>query len=217
MAPVLALPNGNDSYTNYPTYDLELAAIVFALKKWPHDFYGVTFEVYTDHKSLKYLFSEKELNLRQRRWVEFLEDYDCTIIYYPRKANVIADALSRKAQLASLMVGKWGLLENVCEWNPRLEPHKVIFENIEMKSTILDRIKEGQKKEPTVQKWVKRVKKGELSDFNLGPDGILRFRNRVFVAKDEELKREILEESHRSRYTVHPSSSKMYQNLKSLY
>ena len=123
---------------NYPTYDLELAAIVFALKKWPHDFYGVTFEVYTDHKSLKYLFSEKELNLRQRRWVEFLEDYDYTINYHSGKANVVEYALSQKAQLAGLMVGEWSLLENICEWNPCLEPQKVVFGNIEVKSTLLD-------------------------------------------------------------------------------
>nr|XP_027060692.1 uncharacterized protein LOC113687227 [Coffea arabica] len=81
---------------NYPTHDLELAAVVFALKKWRHYLYGVTFEMYTDHKILKYLFFQKELNLRQRRWVEFLEDYDCTINYHSGKANVIADALSRK-------------------------------------------------------------------------------------------------------------------------
>ena len=149
--------------------------------------------------------------------MEFLENYDCTINYHPGKANVVADALSRKAQLAGLMVEEWNLLENVCEWNPRLEPQKVIFENIEVKSTLLDRIKEGQKKEPTVQKWVERVKKGELPDFNLGPDGILRFRNRVVIPKDKELKMEILEESHRSRYMMHPDSGKIYQDLKSLY
>ena len=69
----------------------------------------------------------------------------------------------------------------------------------------------------SVQQWVKRVKKEKLPDFNLGPDGILRFQNRVVVPKDEEPKKEILEESHRSRYTVHPCSGKMYQDLKSLY
>ncbi|XP_071901792.1 uncharacterized protein [Coffea arabica] len=84
---------------NYPTHDLELAAVVFALKKWRHYLYGVTFEVYSDHKSLRYFFSQKELNMRQRRWIEFLEDYDCTINYHPGKANMVADALSRKAQV----------------------------------------------------------------------------------------------------------------------
>nr|XP_027090379.1 uncharacterized protein LOC113711411 [Coffea arabica] len=132
-------------------------------------------------------------------------------------ANVVADALSRKAQLASSMVREWSLLEDVCEWKPRLELKKVILGNIEVKSILLDRIKEGQVKGPMVQKWVEKVKKGELPNFNLGPDGILKFRNHVVVPRDEELKREILEESHRSRYTVHPGNNKRYQDLKSLY
>ncbi|XP_027171642.1 uncharacterized protein LOC113771232 [Coffea eugenioides] len=84
---------------NYPTHDLELAAVIFALKKWRHYLYGVTFEVYTDHKSLTYLFSQKELNLRQRRWVEFLEDYDCSINYHPGKANV--DSLGTKLKFST--------------------------------------------------------------------------------------------------------------------
>ena len=83
--------------------------------------------------------------------MEFLEDYDCTINCHPEKANVVADSLSRKAQLADLMVREWNLLEDVSEWNPRFESQKVIFENIVVKSILLDRIKEGQKKEPTVQ------------------------------------------------------------------
>ena len=86
---------------NYPTHDLELAAVVFALKKWRHYLYRVTFEVFTDHKNLKYLFFQKELNLRQRRQVKFLEDYDCTLNYHPGKGNVVADALSHKVQVAS--------------------------------------------------------------------------------------------------------------------
>ena len=82
---------------NYPTHDLELAAIVFALKLWCHYLYGEVCEIFTDHQSLKYLFTQKELNLRQRRWMELIKDYDCTIHYHPGKANVVADALSRKA------------------------------------------------------------------------------------------------------------------------
>ncbi|KAL0285189.1 UNVERIFIED_CONTAM: Retrovirus-related Pol polyprotein from transposon.6 [Sesamum radiatum] len=80
---------------NYPTHDLELAAIIFALAKWRHYLHGATFTIYTDHKSLKYLFSQKDLNMRQRQWMEFLDDYDCTIQYHPSKANIVADALSR--------------------------------------------------------------------------------------------------------------------------
>ena len=81
---------------NYPMHDLELAAIVFALKIWRHYLYGVKCFIYTDHKSLKYLPSQRELNLGQRRWMELIKDYDCVIDYHPGKANVVVDALSRK-------------------------------------------------------------------------------------------------------------------------
>nr|XP_025607842.1 uncharacterized protein LOC112701278 [Arachis hypogaea] len=81
---------------NYPTCDLELATIVFTLKTWMHHLYGVGFQVFSDHKSLKYLFGQKELNMRQRRWMEFLKDYDFVLNYHPGKANLVADALSRK-------------------------------------------------------------------------------------------------------------------------
>ena len=81
---------------NYPTHDLELVAIVFTLKIWRHYLYGECF-IYTDHKILKYLPSQRELNLRQRRWMELIKDYDCVIDYHPGKANVVADALSRKS------------------------------------------------------------------------------------------------------------------------
>jgi hypothetical protein len=78
----------------YPTHDLELAAVVFALKTWRHYLYGDICDIYTDHKSLKYIFTLKKLNLRQRRWLELIKDYDLTIQYHPGKANVVADALS---------------------------------------------------------------------------------------------------------------------------
>ncbi|KAG0496536.1 hypothetical protein HPP92_001076 [Vanilla planifolia] len=88
---------------NYPVHDLELAAIVFALKIWRHYLYGVKCELLTDHKSLKYIFDQKELNLRQRRWLEFIKDYDLKILYHPGKANVVADALSRRAYVSSIL------------------------------------------------------------------------------------------------------------------
>ena len=83
---------------NYPTHDLELAAVVFALKIWRHYLYGVPCKIFTDHKSLQYIFTQKELNLRQRRWLELIKDYDCTIEYHLGKANVVADALSRRPE-----------------------------------------------------------------------------------------------------------------------
>ena len=83
--------------TNYPTHDLELAAVIFALKIWRHYLYGETCQVFTDHKSLKYLLTQKELNLRKRRWLKLIKDYDLIIDYHLRKANVVADALSRKS------------------------------------------------------------------------------------------------------------------------
>lgn len=82
---------------NYPTHDLELAAVVFALKLWRHYLYGVSCQIFTDHKRLKYIFTQRELNLRQRRWLELIKDYDIEILYHPGKANVVADALSRKS------------------------------------------------------------------------------------------------------------------------
>ena len=78
---------------NYSTHDLELAAVVFALKQWRHYLYGVKCEVYTDHRSLQYVFTQKDLNLRKRRWIELLKDYDITILYHPGRANVVADVV----------------------------------------------------------------------------------------------------------------------------
>ncbi|GJY40589.1 putative reverse transcriptase domain-containing protein [Tanacetum coccineum] len=81
---------------NYTTHDLELRAVVIALKIWRHYLYGTKCTVFTDHKSLQHILNQKELNMRQRRWLELLSDYDCDIRYHPGKANVVADALSRK-------------------------------------------------------------------------------------------------------------------------
>nr|GEW94146.1 putative reverse transcriptase domain-containing protein [Tanacetum cinerariifolium] len=101
-APILSLPDGVEGFVVY--YDasnkgLELGAIVFALKTWRHYLYGTKSVVYTDHKSLQHIFDQKELNMRQRRWIELFSDYECEIRYHPGKANVVADALSRKERV----------------------------------------------------------------------------------------------------------------------
>nr|GFB22912.1 putative reverse transcriptase domain-containing protein [Tanacetum cinerariifolium] len=86
---------------NYPTHDLELAAVIFALKIRRHYLYGESCDIFTDHKSLKYIFTQRDLNMRQRRWLELLKDYDTNIQYHPGKANVVADALSRKSGMVA--------------------------------------------------------------------------------------------------------------------
>ena len=103
---------------NYPTHDLELAVVVFALKIWRHHLYGVRFEVFSDHKSLKYLFDQKELNMRQRRWMELLKDYKFELKYHPSKANIVADALSRKSlTVAWMMIKEIKLIESFRDLN----------------------------------------------------------------------------------------------------
>ena len=103
-----------------------MAAVIFALKIWRHYLYGVTCEIFTDHKSLKYTFQQRDLNLRQRRWLELLKDYDCDILYHPGKANVVADALSRKfsGSFAHISVEKRPLIQ---------ELHKLVDQGLMMK------------------------------------------------------------------------------------
>ncbi|GKC84896.1 putative reverse transcriptase domain-containing protein [Tanacetum coccineum] len=89
---------------NYNTHDLKLGAVVFALKIWRHYLYGTKCTMFINHKSLQHILDPKELNMRQRRWLELLADYDCEICYHPGKVNVVADALSRKEQIKPLRV-----------------------------------------------------------------------------------------------------------------
>ena len=100
---------------NYPTHDMDLAAIVFALKIGRHYLYGEQFEVFSNHKSLKYIFTKRDLSMRQCRWMEYLEDYDFTLHYHPGKANVVANALNRKSRgvLASVSSQEWQMLKTV--------------------------------------------------------------------------------------------------------
>jgi ribonuclease HI len=129
----------------YPTHDLELAAVIHALKIWRHYIIGKRCEVYSDHKSLKYIFTQPNLNLRQRRWLELIKDYDLGINYHPGKANVVANALSRRSHLNMLATRK--LLPEFCEEFEKLNlgwvsNTKVIA--IEVDSTLEHDIRKGQ-------------------------------------------------------------------------
>ena len=111
---------------NYPTHNLEMAAVIFALKIWRRYLYEVTCQIFIEHKSLKSIFQQRDLNMRQRRWLELLKNYDCDILYHPGKANVVADALSRKSSgsLAHISVEKRPLIQ---------ELHKLVNQGLMMK------------------------------------------------------------------------------------
>ena len=137
---------------NYPTHDLELAAVVFALKIWRHYLYGVPCRIFTDHKSLQYIFTQKELNLRQRRWLELIKDYDCTIEYHPGKANVVADALSRRSQssLSHMRSGYLPLLVDLRALGVILEVEDsgALLSTFHVRPLLMDQILAGQSQDP---------------------------------------------------------------------
>ena len=135
---------------NYLTHDLELTAVVFALKIWHHYLYGETFWIFTDHKSLKYLTNQKELNLRQRRWMELLKDYNYTIDYHLGKANVVADALSRKTKVRTIMahLGVTPLQKMIAlrrmNADLRMLNDGTLLATLKIRPVLLDRIQEAQ-------------------------------------------------------------------------
>ena len=132
---------------NYPTHDMELSAVVFALKILCHYLYGEEFEVYSDHKSLKYISTQRDLNMMQRKWMEFLEDYDFTLHYHPGKENVVADALSRKSRraLASIASREGRMLETVGQFGLQYrEQTQGILGSLVATPSLLSRVIESQ-------------------------------------------------------------------------
>ncbi|KAL4295400.1 hypothetical protein GQ457_12G029270 [Hibiscus cannabinus] len=192
---------------NYPTHDLELAAIVFALKIWRHYLYGEKCHMFTDHKSLKYLLTQKDLNLRQRRWIELLKDYDLVIDYHPGKANVVADALSRKTNTASLAINA----------HFRLTKERKFLSELQVHPDLVSRIRELQRMDPELQKISDNLDAKNNSDFSVKTDGLLYFKDRMCVPNDDRLRKEMLDKAHQSSFSIHLGSVKMYKDLKPLY
>ncbi|KAL0458154.1 UNVERIFIED_CONTAM: Retrovirus-related Pol polyprotein from transposon [Sesamum latifolium] len=193
---------------NYPTHDLELAAIVHALKIWRHYLYGETFHIFTDHKSLKYIPTQKELNLRQRRWIELLKDYDCTIDYHPGKANIVADALSRKTvdQLAGMICYNVEYLTALRAMNVHFSVGgDLLLATMQVKPSLKDKIKDAQDKDPYLQKMKTKVQEGKNDQFVIQNDGTLMNEKRMCVPNVEELRTEIMHEAHYAPYAMHPA------------
>ncbi|KAG8474738.1 hypothetical protein CXB51_031398 [Gossypium anomalum] len=179
---------------NYPTHDLELAAIVFALKIWRHYLFGERCHVYSDHKSLKYLMTQRDLNLRQRRWLELLKDYKLVIDYHPGKANVVADALSRKSLFALSAM-------NV---HLSVSSDNVLVAELKAKPLLIHQILESQKvDDELVAKRAECVSNVEL-EFQIDDNDCLTFKSQLCVPRNSELISMILSEAHSSRISIHP-------------
>ncbi|GJY80494.1 putative reverse transcriptase domain-containing protein [Tanacetum coccineum] len=181
---------------NYTTLDLELGAVVFALKIYRHYLYGTKCTVFTDPKSLPHILDQKELNMRQRCWLELLADYDCEIRYHPGKSNVVADALSRKEQIKPLRVRSL-----VMTIHPKL-PSQIIKAQTEA-------LKEENIKAKNLQ--------GMDRAFEIRPDGTRCIKNQSWLPLFGNLRDLIMHKSHKSKYSIHPGFDKMYQDLKKLY
>ncbi|GJV94873.1 putative reverse transcriptase domain-containing protein [Tanacetum coccineum] len=193
---------------NYTTYDLELRSVVFSLKLWRHYLYGTKCTVFTDHKSLQHILNQKELNMRQRRWLELLSDYDCEIRYHPRKANVVVDALSRKERSKPLRVRAL-----------------VMTIGLDLPKQIINAQTEARKPENIKNEDVggmlvensKDPEKFRTEKLEPRADGTLCFNGRSWLPCYGDLRTVIMHESHKSKYSIHPGSDKMYQDMKKLY
>ncbi|WVZ52793.1 hypothetical protein U9M48_003815 [Paspalum notatum var. saurae] len=157
---------------NYPTHDLELAAVVHALKIWRHYLMGNKCDIYTDHKSLKYIFTQSELNMRQRRWLELIKDYELEIHYHPRKANVVTDALSRKTHCNLLT--REEMSAELCVEMEQLRLDFVTTKQLNELRVICtqeDQIREAQKDCPSIAEVRVEMEKGLLPDFRIDDRG----------------------------------------------
>jgi hypothetical protein len=200
---------------NYLTHDLELAVVVLALKTWRHYLYRQKCDIYTDHKSLKYIFTQSKLNMRHRRWLELIKDYELEIHYHPGKANVVADALSRKSQVNMLAAHPMSF-----ELAKEFDRLSLRFLNntqgviVELEPTLEQDIRKSQKDDEKINEIRQLIIDGKGPDFCEDAEGVIWFKDRLCVPDIKSIWELILKEAHEKSYSIHPGSEKMYQDLK---
>ena len=179
---------------------MELATIVFALKIWRHYLYSEQFEVFLDHKSLKYIFTLRDLNMRQCRWMEFLEDYNFTLHYHSSKANVVVDALNRKSRgvRARLASREWQMLEIVGQFGLQYSDQaQGMLRSLVATPSLLSRVFESQGQDVEIVSIRDLVQSGTGEEgWAIHTDGSLRYKGRVVVPQLTGLREEILRESY---------------------
>jgi hypothetical protein len=182
-------------------------------------------ELYTDHKSLKYIFTQSNLNLMQRRWLGPIKDYDLGINYHPGKANVVADALSRRSHMSQLVVDSmpFELSEEFDKLNLRIVDNTEATEmdteatEMEVGSSLLQEIQKGQSEDEKIQEITCNIKEEKSPGFLEDEEGVLWYKVRICVPNVKELKDKILCEVHESAYSIHLEGNKMYHDLKATY
>jgi hypothetical protein len=171
---------------------------------------GIRCELYTDHKSLKYIFTQSNLNLRQRGWLELIKDCDLGINYHPGKANVVVDALSQRSHVSQLVMDSmpFQLCEEFDKLNLRIIVNTEAME-MEVGSSLLQEIQRGQLEGEKVQEIKRNIKEEKSPGFSEDDEGVLWYKGRICVPKVKELKDKILHEAHESAYSIHPGGNKM--------
>ncbi|GJX06216.1 putative reverse transcriptase domain-containing protein [Tanacetum coccineum] len=205
---ILALPEGSKDFIAYYDASIKGLGAVLMQREKRHYLYGTKCMVFTDHKSLQHILNQKELNMRKRRWLELLSDYDCEIRYYPGKENVVADALSRKERIKPLRVRAL-----------------VMTISLDLPKKILNAQTEAQKPENIKNEDIggmliensKDLEKLRTEKLEPCADGTLSLNGRSWLPYYGDLRTLIMYESHKSKYYIHPGSSKMYQDMKNLY